>query len=150
MQNAVDNGSIAAEGERQVRALLARMFEAWDRGDGEAYAACFTEDCDYVTFNGIHLRGRAENSRLHGALFRSVLRGTRLSADVESIEFLAPGVALMHTAGSGRKKSVQTYVLTKVGADWLIKSFQNTKVQPFSAWMTRLMGRNRNEGECVS
>lgn len=108
-----------------IRALLARMFEAWERGDGEAYAACFTEDCDYITFNGIHLRGRAENFRLHSALFRTVLRGSQLSADIESIEHLAPGVALMHTAGRGRKKSFQTYVLTKVDGHWLIKSFQN-------------------------
>ena len=130
---------IATEDERRIRALLERLFGAWAQGDGEAYAACFTEDCDYITFNGIHLHGRAENFRLHSALFRTVLRGTRLSADIEGIEFLAPGVALVHTASRGRKKSFQTYVLTKIGDNWLIKSFQNTKVQPFSVWMTRLM-----------
>jgi uncharacterized protein (TIGR02246 family) len=130
-----------AEDEQLIRALLARLSEMWAKGNGDAYAGCFTEDCDYITFNGIHLRGRAENAALHGALFRTVLRGTRLSADIESIEFLAPGVAIAHTTGQGRKRSYQTYVLTKTGADWLIKSFQNTKVQPLSIWMTRLMQR---------
>jgi uncharacterized protein (TIGR02246 family) len=132
--------------EQQIRALLARMFDAWARGDGEAYANCFTEDCDYVTFNGIHLRGRAENAGLHGALFRTVLRGTRIAADVESIVFLSPGVALMHTAGDGRKKSYQTYVVVKAGDAWLIRSFQNTKVQPLSASLTRLMAKRRPNG----
>ena len=51
------------------------------------------------------------------------------------------GVALVHTAGSARKTSYQTYVLVKSGADWLIRSFQNTRVQPFSAWITRWMQR---------
>jgi uncharacterized protein (TIGR02246 family) len=130
-----------AEDEQRIRALLARMFEAWANGDGEAYASCFTDDCDYITYNGIHLRGRSENASLHNALFQTVLRGSKLSADVERIEFLASGTALMHTAGRGRKKSYQTFVLMKVGAEWLIKSFQNTKVHPFSAWMTRMITR---------
>ena len=86
---------------------------------------------------GMHLRGRAENFALHSALFRGVLKGTRLSAEVESIVPLSSGVALVHTAGSGRKRSYQTYVLVKSGADWLIRSFQNTRVQPLSVWITR-------------
>jgi hypothetical protein len=36
-----------------------------------------------------------------------------------------------------RKKSYQTYVLIKLGEDWLIRSFQNTRVQPLSVWITR-------------
>lgn len=135
-----------SEAEQQIRALLARMFDAWARGDGEAYAKCFTEDCDYITFNGIHLRGRAENAGLHGALFRTVLRGTRISADVESIVFLSPDVALMHTAADGRKKSYQTYVVVKTRDAWLIRSFQNTKVQPLSVSLTRLMAKRRPNG----
>jgi uncharacterized protein (TIGR02246 family) len=46
--------------------LLARLYDAWARGDGEAYAGCFAERSDYITFNGLHLRGRAENAKLHG------------------------------------------------------------------------------------
>jgi uncharacterized protein (TIGR02246 family) len=122
-----------------IESLLARLYDAWARGDGEGYAACFTPKSDYITFNGIHLRGRTENAEAHGALFRSVLKGTRLSAEVESIEMLASGVALVHTVGTGRKKSYQTFVLVKSGAEWLIRSFQNTRVQPFSAWVTRWM-----------
>ena len=74
---------------------------------------------------------------LHSALFRGVLKGTKLSAEIESIDVLSSGIALVHTAGSGRKKSYQTYVLVKLGADWLIRSFQNTRAQPLSIWITR-------------
>ncbi len=115
------------------------MYDAWARGDGQGYAACFTEKSDYITFNGIHLRGRAQNAELHGALFGSVLKGTNLSAEIEDIELLSSGVALVHTVGSGRKKSYQTYVLVKSDAEWLIRSFQNTRYQPISVWMTRWM-----------
>jgi uncharacterized protein (TIGR02246 family) len=125
--------------ENAIRLLLARLYDAWARGDGPGYAACFAQKSDYITFNGIHLRGRAENAELHGALFRSVLKGTKLSAEIESIELLSSGVALVHTVGSGRKKGYQTYVLIKSGGQWEIRSFQNTRFQPFSAWITRWM-----------
>ncbi|MGA2879987.1 MAG: SgcJ/EcaC family oxidoreductase [Bryobacteraceae bacterium] len=125
--------------ENAIRLLLARLYDAWERGDGAGYAACFAQKSDYITFNGIHLRGQAENAELHGALFRSALRGTKLSAEIESIEVLSSGVALVHTVGRGRKKSYQTYVLVKSGGQWEIRSFQNTRVQPFSVWITRWM-----------
>lgn len=130
---------LTADDANSIRSLLARLYDAWARGDGDGYAACFAERSDYITFNGIHLHGRAENAELHGALFRSVLKGTKLSAEIESIELLSSAVALVHTVGSGRKKSYQTYVLVKPDADWLIRSFQNTRVQRFSAWVTRWM-----------
>jgi uncharacterized protein (TIGR02246 family) len=125
--------------KNSIHLLLARLYDAWACGDGAGYAACFTQKSDYITFNGTHLRGRAENAELHGALFRSVLKGTKLSAEIESIELLSSGVALVHTVGSGRKKSYQTYVLVKSDGEWLIRSFQNTRCQPFSVWMTRWM-----------
>ena len=71
-----------------IRTLLVRLYDAWARGDGDGYAACFAEKSDYITFNGMHLHGRAENAELHGALFGSVLKGTKLSAEIESIEFV--------------------------------------------------------------
>ena len=130
---------LTADDENSIRLLLARLYDAWARGDGDAYAACFTPKSDYITFNGIHLRGQAENAELHGALFRRILKGTKLSAEIESAELLSSGVALVHTVGSGRKKSYQTYVLVKSDSEWLIRSFQNTRVQPFSVWITRWM-----------
>jgi uncharacterized protein (TIGR02246 family) len=131
--------ALAADDENSIRLLLARLYDAWSRGDGDGYAECFARKSDYITFNGIHLRSRAENAELHGALFRSVLKGAKLSAEIVSLELLSSGVALVHTVGSGRKKSHQTYVLIKSDAQWLIRSFQNTRVQPFSAWLTRWM-----------
>jgi uncharacterized protein (TIGR02246 family) len=125
--------------KNSIHLLLARLYDAWARGDGDGYAACFAEESDYITFNGIHLRGRAENAKLHGALFRSVLKGTKLSAETESIELLGSGVALVHTVGSRRKKSYQTYVMVNSDGEWLIRSFQNTRFQPVSVWMTRWM-----------
>ena len=128
---------VTVDDETAIRLLLTRLYDAWARGDGVAYARCFAEESDYITFNGMHVRGRTENASLHSALFRGILKGTQLLAEIESIALLSSSVALVHTAASGRKRSYQTYVLVKLGADWLIRSFQNTRVQPLSVWITR-------------
>jgi uncharacterized protein (TIGR02246 family) len=136
--------AVTTDDETAIRSVLTRLYNAWANGDGAAYSRCFTEQSDYITFNGMHLRSRTENAALHSALFRSVLKGTQLSAEIASIDLLSSGIALVHTESRGRKKSYQTYVLVKLGADWLIRSFQNTRVQPLSVWITRWAQRRAN------
>jgi uncharacterized protein (TIGR02246 family) len=136
--------AVTTNDETAIRSVLTRLYNAWANGDGAAYSQCFAERSDYITFNGMHLRGQAENAALHSALFRGVLKGTKLSAEIASIDLLSSGIALVHTEGRGRKKSYQTYVLVKVGANWLIRSFQNTRVQPLSVWITRWAQRRAN------
>jgi uncharacterized protein (TIGR02246 family) len=133
--------TIDPEDEHAVRALLARMTEAWARGDAEAYAECFTEDSDYVTFNGMHLRGRTENRESHAPLFRGVLQGTRIDPSITDLSFLDPDVALVHTASSARGKSVQTFVIVKREGRWQVRAFQNTRFQRLSVWMTRRIAK---------
>jgi uncharacterized protein (TIGR02246 family) len=35
--------------DQQLRALFQQACQAWTDGDPEAYGACFTADCDYVS-----------------------------------------------------------------------------------------------------
>jgi uncharacterized protein (TIGR02246 family) len=135
---------VTTDDETAIRSMLTRLYNAWANGDGVAYSQCFAERSDYITFNGMHLRGRTENAALHSALFQGVLKGTKLSAEIASIDLLSSGIALVHTESHGRRKSYQTYVLVKLGADWLIRSFQNTRVRPLSIWITRWAQRRVN------
>ena len=48
--------------EAAVRDLFRRLLDDWGRSDGEAYGSRFTEDADYVAFDGSHTRGRKEIS----------------------------------------------------------------------------------------
>lgn len=45
------------QGVSEIEYLFEKLKLAWDRGDGEAYGACFTEDADYVTFQGSICKG---------------------------------------------------------------------------------------------
>jgi uncharacterized protein (TIGR02246 family) len=85
--------------ERAVRELFEKLLEDWARGDGEAYGSRFTEDADYVAFDGTRTKGREEISSSHQQLFDKFMKGTRLTGRIEGIEFPVPGVALVHATG---------------------------------------------------
>jgi uncharacterized protein (TIGR02246 family) len=137
----VSEEEIAAK-ELAVRALYQNLIEAW--GDADSYAALFTEDGDYITFDGSHARGRSEIARTHRPLFEGILKGSRL-IDVGiplEVRFLSSDVALIHSGGavlrarqkkpSRRAISVQTMVAVKQEGKWLFAAFQNTRYRPFA------------------
>ena len=137
-----------AANESAVRALYQNLIEAW--GNTDAYAALFTEDGDYITFDGSHARGRAEIARAHRPLFEGILKGSRLvEAGIPlEVRFLSSDVALIHSGGavlrarqkkpSRRAISVQTMVAVKQEDRWLFAAFQNTRYRPFAK---TLLGR---------
>src|SRR5688572_29933868 len=85
--------------ETAIRALFQRLLDAWGRGDGPAYGAGFTDDADYVGFDGSRTVGRAAIADSHQRLFDTWLRGTRLTGRIEAVRFLGPDVALVHATG---------------------------------------------------
>ncbi len=102
-----DNGGKAEASRWRTRMPFARFWRVCTML-GHAVTAkptrrALPKKSDYITFNGMHLRGRAENAKLHTALFRRVLKGTTLSAEIESIKLLSGSVAL----GSHRSERAQ-------------------------------------------
>ena len=134
------------EFETEICALLQRLNEAW--GDADAYAAFFTEDADYVTFDGSSVKGRVAIAESHRPLFEGFMRGSRLSSQTTAVRFLTPEVALVHGRGaviqrrqkqaSRRALSVQTMVVIRQDGRWLITAFQNTRYRP---WTESLVGK---------
>lgn len=126
--------------EGEIRALLQRLNTAW--GDADAFAALFTEDAEYVTFDGSMFKGRAAIAESHRPLFEGFMRGSRLEGQVQSVRFLTPDVALVHGKGavlqrkqrkaSRRALSVQTNVVIRQDGRWLITAFHNTRYRPWN------------------
>jgi uncharacterized protein (TIGR02246 family) len=129
---------------KEIRALYDQLMEGWNRGSGEAFAACFTADGDLVAFDGTHFRGRQHIAAAQQELFDKWLAGTRLVGAVESVRFLGPDVAIAHAVGNtiarGRSRpdreraSIQTLVAVQKDGRWQLGAFQNTRIRP--------MGRN--------
>jgi uncharacterized protein (TIGR02246 family) len=128
-----------AADESAIRALVQRCVEGWNKGSGEAFAAQFAEDSDYVVVNGMHIKGRRQNASGHQQIFDTIYKGTRLWVQVKSVRFLRPDVALMHTASkvlkpgesdaSPEPEAIQTWTVSKHGKEWLIDAFHNTPIQ---------------------
>ena len=53
--------------EAAIRDLFRELLDDWGRGDGHAYGSRFTEDADYVAFDGSHTKGRQEISSSHSS-----------------------------------------------------------------------------------
>lgn len=120
---------------------------AWNRGDAAAYASLFTDDADFVAWNGSHGRGRQAIEDGHRRLFDGPLTGSRMvlvdddaeSAPPESLRFVRPDVAIMVISGvvtlagqsptSPDHESVQTFVLIANGNRWRVAAFHNTRRQ---------------------
>ncbi|EHY90033.1 SgcJ/EcaC family oxidoreductase [Saccharomonospora azurea] len=126
--------------EAELRDLFHRMCAAWTAGDAHAYGDLFTEDSDYVSFDGTRARGRAPMVESHDQLFRGVLAGTALVGDVESVRFLSDDVALVHGTGSvlvawrstppkGRLTR-NTIVCVRTPVGWRIAAVHNGRVRP--------------------
>jgi uncharacterized protein (TIGR02246 family) len=129
-------------GEAAVRELFGALLGDWDRGDGESYGSRFTEDADYVAFDGSHTIGRREIAASHQRLFDGWLKGSRLTGRVRSVKLLGPDVALVHATGGtilrGKKKpapergSIQTLVAVRRDGGWRFAAFHNSRVRPIN------------------
>ena len=130
---------------RAILELGQALQDAWNRGDAAGYAALFTDDADFVAWNGSYGRGRQAIEDGHRRLFDGPLAGSRMvlvdddaqSIPPESLRFVRPDVAIMVISGvvtpagqsatSPDHGSVQTFVLVKNGNRWRVAAFQNTR-----------------------
>ncbi len=123
-----------------IRDLFEDLLDDWGRGDGESYGSRFTEDADYVAFDGTRTVGRQEIASSHQQLFDRFLKGTRLTGRILSIKFPSPEVALVHATGgtvmrgktdpSPERDSIQTLVAVKEGGGWRFAAFHNSRIRP--------------------
>jgi uncharacterized protein (TIGR02246 family) len=140
-----DTGPEAARaGEAgEIRALHQRMLDAWDSGDGEAFAAPFRDDAVFVGFDGSAMRGREQIATVHQELFDRWLKGSRLVEECTEVRFAGPEVAIVHATGgtvlrgksqpAPERDSIQTLVALREAGEWSFVSFQNTRIRPIGS-----------------
>ena len=135
-----------------VQRIVDGQADAWNRGDGVAWAACFTIDASFVNIMGMTLAGRAHIGERHGQMFRTVFRGstarvllesvTALDADTLLVRMehvvtgqaaLPPGISPTDPDGTLRTRML--YVMTRdhVSDAWLVVAAQNTPIVPAAA-----------------
>ena len=107
--------------EKSIRAILHRMIEAWNAGDGTAFAAPFTDDVDFVVWEGTHLGWRQELAVFTQQIFDTVVKGSRLEGEVKFVRFLSSTLAVMHsvvrTTLAGQTKPLPSRDSMELGAN---------------------------------
>jgi uncharacterized protein (TIGR02246 family) len=141
-QDDTGHGERAAE-EAAIRELHVRLLDAWEQGSGEAFAAPFSADADFVAFDGSVLRGREQIAATHQQLFDRWLKGSRLVDEQTRVRFLGSDVAIVMSVGgtvmrgksepAPERDSIQTLVAVREAGAWSFVSFQNTRIRPIGA-----------------
>jgi uncharacterized protein (TIGR02246 family) len=126
--------------DRAIHDLYTRLMQAWTDNDAVAYGACFTADCDYVSYDGTRAAGCRPMQDAHDRLFRGVLAGSSLVGELESVRHIAPGVAVAHGTASvlmpwrsrlpRRRLSRQTLVAVRTDDGWRFTALHNGRVRP--------------------
>jgi uncharacterized protein (TIGR02246 family) len=123
--------------EDAIRAIHQRMIDAWNAGDGAAFAAPFTDGADFVVWDGTHLKGRQHIASFTQRIFDTVAKGSRLEGQVKFVNFLSPQLVVMHsevrvtlpgqTKASPGRDSMQLTVITKRNGEWYGEALMNTR-----------------------
>jgi len=118
-----------------IRAILQQMADAWNAGDGIAFAAPFADDADFIAFEGTHLKGRQEIAAFHVDAFDTVVKGSHLEGQVQFVKFLNPELAVMHShaeitlggqaEAAPSRDSMELFVVTKHDGCWQATAMMN-------------------------
>lgn len=121
-------GPGSGEDEAAVREVVRSYVEAREARDSDAITALFTEDADQLTSSGEWRRGRA--ALVRGAQASSARTEGKRTITVETVRFLAPGVALADgryeiAGGSTERKMWASITLTRGASGWRIAAIRN-------------------------
>jgi len=126
------------DGERIVSELIAEIENAWNAGDGTAFAQPFAQDADFVNIRGEHFRTREAIAMGHQSIFNTIYKGSVVRSEVVGVRPIARGVLLAHVKSTlkvptgplaGELSSLFTMVLVQDQDAWRIAAFHNTLVK---------------------
>ena len=126
------------DASRIAAAVLARLDQAWNAADGEAFAAEFTTTADVVNLFGTHIRGRAATAERMQHIFQTIFKGSRHGRrELEQARFVAETVVLAISSATVEVpqgplapavQSRQSFILVEEGGAWRITAWHNTRL----------------------
>ena len=125
-----------SDADRQaVLDVLARLYQAWEAGDAEAFVADYTEDATVVQ-PGVYKKDREEVRTTMAAAFAGPLSGSRATDHPSSIRFLTDDTAIVISEGgiifAGQDAVASegmvraSWVLVRRDGGWRIASYHNS------------------------
>ena len=121
-----------------IETIVTGLETAWNNAEGQAFAARFAPDADFVNVYGLHAQRREAIAHGHEMILSTVYRGSRVRYELTHARYLNDRVALIHVRATldvpegpmaGRYLALPSAVLTRPNThtlDWEIAAFHNT------------------------
>ncbi len=135
--------------EQEIRSLLDRQTDAWNRGDAAAYAADASAEIWFTNILGQSATGKRPFLDRHEVIFRTIFSGSRLEQEMLRWRLIAPGAAMVETrvtltgfralprgiaaAADGALHTRLLQVLILEDGRWRIAAYHNVAVSPAAA-----------------
>ena len=78
-----------SDDEAAIRTLYQQMIDGWNKGSGQAFAAPYTDDSDFIGFDGTYMKGRQQIDSFHQELFDKFLNFLNVVVLLEKLELYA-------------------------------------------------------------
>jgi uncharacterized protein (TIGR02246 family) len=131
----------ATTDEAMIHRLINELVDAWNRGDADAYGACYLNDATFTNVNGMFHVSREEFNRRHEEILRGALKGSTITLTPRKIRFVRPGVAIadldcgvfgtkvqppgVQPGADGTLHTSLLLVLVKESDSWWIAAYHN-------------------------
>ena len=88
--------------EDAVRTVIQSLDEAWNRGDGTAWAVHYAENGEFINVRGAVFEGRAVVEKHHKEILTSSFKGSKVKSVIRRLEWLGPDAVIVDTDFSVR------------------------------------------------
>jgi uncharacterized protein (TIGR02246 family) len=128
----------SAADEKAIRDIADRFKVAWNTHDMNVLGSITTDDVDFVNVAGLHWKGRDQVVKEHAERHKVRFRNSVWTNKAVRVQLLRPDIALVHIEWETHgdldfdlkpwppRKGIFSWVMVKNGADWRIRSVQNT------------------------
>ncbi|HZT21070.1 MAG TPA: SgcJ/EcaC family oxidoreductase [Dongiaceae bacterium] len=130
------------DARRAIREIVEDLVAAWNRHDAVGFSRRFAPDADFTNVFGMALKGREAIERAHAAIFATIFKDSRLSAQETEIRFVRPDVAAVDvrwTMTGARdldgedwpdRRGLLNLLATQEGGAWSIAVSHNMDLPP--------------------
>ena len=120
--------------------VLARLEQAWNDGDGEAFGALYADDATFVTIRGDWATGRTAIAAGHAEIFRTIYAGSTNRMELVTVREVGNGALVASSTSTltapsgplaGTHRARSTSVLVPDSGHplgWRVASTHNTLV----------------------
>jgi uncharacterized protein (TIGR02246 family) len=140
-----EHAMLTPEDKKEIGAVLDRFVDGWKNRDMSELGSTMTDDCDWVNTVGMHWKGKSTVVKAHERLLNTRFKGVNIHGGSFEATAIAPDTALVvwissidgFTLPEGPKvpptDNRGTSVMVKQHGEWLIRSLQNTPIDPVAS-----------------